>query len=162
MKKGDFLLCNDGKTKVEIAGFDKTDVLVLYKNKIHRRPRTCIGQTLHFVTICKVCKEEISTLFCEKCDYCGWLICDNCGNCHKGQCACSDRCSLGDDDEEYEYRQMRSYFTDDDDSYDEDVYNEDEYDDGKFDYGYGDDAGPDDNYDYYYNDDYDGDDYEDY
>jgi len=162
MKKGDLLLCNDGVTKVEIAGFDKTDVLVLYKNKIHRRPRTCIGQTLHFLTTCKVCGEDISTLFCEKCEHCGWLICENCGNCHPGKCAHSNRYSQDDDDEEYENRRMFLYLTDDDASFDEEDYNEEEYDDGKFDYGYGGDDGPDDLYDYYYNDDYDGDDYNDY
>ena len=179
MKKGDFLLCNDGETKVEIAGFDKTDVMILYKNKIHRRPRTCIGQTLHFLTTCKVCGEDISTLFCEKCDYCGWLICDNCGYCRVDVCERS--IDLAEDEmykqeereqkremlqkydgmspEDYEYCHSSYNLIKYDSSYSSD---ESDYDNEQFDYGYGGDDGPDDLYDYYYNDDYDGDDYNDY
>lgn len=156
MKKGDFLLCNDGVTKVEIAGFDKTDVLILYKNKIHRRPMTFIGQMLHVMEECEVCGETISSLFCKKCDECGFLVCKTCGHCRPKICK---RYMTQKEYEEYKYchssYNLINYF----DNYCSD---DSDYDDDQFDYKDDYDGGPEDNYDYYYNDDYDGDDYDDY
>ena len=86
MKKGDLLLCNDGVTKVEIFDFDETSVTVIYKDNTHRRPISCIGKTLHCINNCWNCREEVSTLFCEKCAACNSLVCRKCGSCQKSTC----------------------------------------------------------------------------
>ena len=152
MKKGDFLLCNDGKTKVRIAGFDSDSISVIYKGKLHKRPRSCIGKTLHIMEECQVCGEIISSLFCEICDECGHLVCNTCGHCRPKSCK---RYMTQKEYEDYEYCHSSYNLIEYDDSYSRD---ESDYDDDQFeDY----DGGPEDNYNYYYNDDYDGDDYDD-
>ena len=156
MKIGDLLICNDGKTEVKIANFDQRSISILYKNKIHIRPRSAIGKTLHYLFICKECQDKISPLFCQKCTACGWYICNNCHSGHKYDCIhYSGKHNYHSCDTNYSQHSNSSDF-----SYDVNTYNDEE--DNSYDYGWGGDDGPDDNYNYYYNDDYDGEDYGDY
>lgn len=89
MKKGDLLLCNNGVTKVKIVDFDDTTITIEYNNNLYQRPKNQIGQSLHYINHCWNCQSDVSSLYCNKCSYCGWYICNHCGSCHQGNCTYS-------------------------------------------------------------------------
>ena len=89
LKKGDLLLCNDGVTEVEIVGFDDDSIIVAYNGELHKRPRSHIGKNLHYQNHCWQCGSRVTSLDCDRCNYCGWYICSVCGSCHKGECVYS-------------------------------------------------------------------------
>ena len=89
MKKGDLLLCNDGVTEVEIVEFDHESIIVAYNGNLHKRHKSSVGKSLHYQNQCWQCGSRVTSLYCERCDYCGWYICRDCGSCHQGECVYS-------------------------------------------------------------------------